>query len=67
MSFEPATDADRQLIESYLPNVPEGQEFDPASLPSYLPGYLIKLKAELKVDGEVVQSGGYFSLGQEQC
>ena len=45
--------------------VPEGQELDPASLPSSLPGYLIKLKAELKIDGEIVQSGGYFSLGQE--
>jgi hypothetical protein len=65
LSFEPASDADRQLIESYLPKVPEGQEFDQASLPTSLPGYLIKLKVELKIDGEVVQSGGYFSLGQE--
>ncbi len=65
LSFEPATDADRQVIESYLPKVPEGQELDPASLPSSLPGYLIKLKAELKIDGNIVQSGGYFSLGQE--
>jgi hypothetical protein len=33
--------------------------------PYPLPGYLIKVQAELKIDGEVVQSGGYFSLGQE--
>lgn len=65
LSFAPATDADRRLIESYLPEVPEGQELDPTSLPTSLPGYLIKLKAQLKIDGEVVQSGGYFSLGQE--
>jgi hypothetical protein len=65
LSFKPATDADRRLIESYLPTIPEGQALDPTTLPTSLPGYLIKLKAELKIDGEVVQSGGHFSLGQE--
>jgi hypothetical protein len=65
LSFKPATDADQRLIESYLPTVPEGEELDPTTLPTSLPGYLIKLKAELKIDGEVVRSGGNFSLGQE--
>ncbi|MCP4700691.1 MAG: sugar-binding protein, partial [Gammaproteobacteria bacterium] len=33
--------------------------------PSSLPGYLIRLKAELKVDGETVASAGGFTMGQE--
>ncbi|MCP4695363.1 MAG: hypothetical protein GY862_00740, partial [Gammaproteobacteria bacterium] len=65
LSFEPASDADRQIIESYLPAVPDGGGLDPASLPSSLPGYLIRLRAELKVDGETVASAGNFIMGQE--
>jgi len=65
LSFEPATAADRQVIESYLPAVPDGQTLDPSTLPTALPGYLIKLKAELKLDGDVIKSAGTFTLGQE--
>jgi len=64
-SFEPATDSDRQVIESYLPEIPEGQELDPNDLPTSLPGYLIKLKAQLKLDGEIVAESGSFTMGQE--
>jgi len=53
------------VIESYLPTVSEGQTLDPSTLPTALPGYLIKLKAELKLDGEVIKSTGTFTLGQE--
>ena len=65
LSFEPATDSDRQVIESYLPEVPEGQELDPNDLPTSLPGYLINLKAQLKLDGEVVAESSGFTMGQE--
>jgi len=34
LSFEPAADSDRQVIESYLPEMPEGQELDPNDLPT---------------------------------
>ncbi len=65
LSFEPASDSDRQVIESYLPEMPEGQELDPNDLPTSLPGYLIKLKAQLKLDGEIVAESGSFTMGQE--
>ncbi|RKZ84914.1 MAG: hypothetical protein DRR16_13395 [Candidatus Parabeggiatoa sp. nov. 3] len=65
LSFEPASDSDRQVIESYLPEVPDGQELDPNDLPTSLPGYLIKLKAQLKLDGEIVAESGSFTMGQE--
>ena len=64
-SFEPATESDRQVIESYLPEIPDGQELDPSDLPTSLPGYLIKLKAQLKLDGEIVAESGPFTMGQE--
>jgi len=65
LSFEPASDADRQVIESYLPEIPEGQQLDPTDLPTSLPGYLINLKAQLKLDGEIVAESGNFTMGQE--
>jgi hypothetical protein len=65
LSFEPASDADRQVIESYLPEVPEGEELDPNDLPSSLPGYLINLKAQFKIDGEIVAESSGFRMGQE--
>jgi hypothetical protein len=65
LSFEPATNSDRQVIESYLPEVAEGQELDPNDLPTSLPGYLIHLKAQLKLDGEIIAESGNFTMGQE--
>ncbi|MEN8217759.1 MAG: hypothetical protein ABFS56_15600 [Pseudomonadota bacterium] len=53
------------MIESYLPEVPEGQELDPNDLPSSLPGYLINLKAQFKIDGEIVAESSGFKMGQE--
>jgi len=34
LSFEPASESDRQVIESYLPEIPEGQELAPNDLPT---------------------------------
>ena len=65
LSFSPAWASDRKVIESYLPEVPEGQELDPNDLPTSLPGYLIRLKAQLKLDGEIVAESGTFTMGQE--
>jgi hypothetical protein len=65
LSFEPASDGDRQVIESYLPEIPEGQQLDLNDLPTSLPGYLINLNAQLKLDGEVVAESGSFTMGQE--
>jgi len=62
--FEPASDADRAVIQSFLPTPPPGQPIDLAQLPQTLPGYLVRLKAQLKVDDEIVNTTGSFMLGQ---
>jgi len=64
-SFSPASEADQQFIESFIPEVQAGEELNPADLPTSLPGYLIHLNAEFKVDGEVVKSASGFRMGQE--
>lgn len=57
LSFIPASDADRQTIESYLPKLhADGSPIQLSDLPSSLPGYLIRLKAEVRLDGQLVAS-----------
>ena len=51
LSFVPASAEDRQVLDSYLPGE--------------VPGYLVRVAAELRVDGALVSSGGSFVLGQE--
>lgn len=66
LSFTPASQADRDLINSYLPKPhADGTPIQPSELPSSLPGYLIHLKAEIRVDGQIVSEGGNFTMGQE--
>lgn len=66
LSFAPATQADADLIASYLPAPhADGTPILPSELPTSLPGYLIHLTAEMRVDGQVVSSGGTFTMGQE--
>ena len=66
LSFRPATEDDREIIESYLPEPdPETGEIDPNDLPDTLPGYLINLTAELSANGELLQSGPAQTMGAE--
>jgi transglutaminase-like putative cysteine protease len=66
LSFIPATQADADLIASYLPAPhADGTPILPSELPSTLPGYLIRLKPELRVEGEVVGTGPAFTMGTE--
>ncbi len=66
LSFAPATPADATLIASYLPKAhADGTPILPSELPTSLPGYLIHLTAEMRVDGQIVASGGNFTMGQE--
>ncbi len=65
LGFAPATDADWTLIKSYLPNLPEGQTFTLADLPSTLPGYLIRLTAVLLLEDQPIKRGGSFTMGQD--
>ena len=61
----PATQADTDLINSYLPQPhPDGTPIQPSELPSALPGYLIQLKAEARLDGQVIsQSSATVTMG----
>jgi transglutaminase-like putative cysteine protease len=64
LSFIPASQADTDLISSYLPQPhPDGTPIQPSELPASLPGYLIHLKAEYRIDGQLVASGGDFVMG----
>jgi hypothetical protein len=64
LSFAPATQADADLITSYLPRPhADGSPVQPGELPASLPGYLVHLKAEYRVDGQLVASGGNFTMG----
>ncbi len=65
LSFTPATDDDRETIESYLPEPDANGEIDPEDLPDSLPGYLINLTAEFRRDGEVIHTAGPFAMGTE--
>ena len=66
LSFVPATDDDRVIIQSYIPEPdPDSGEIDPASVPNTLPGYLINLSPEIVLDGEVVQRAGAQTMGTE--
>lgn len=66
LSFVPATQADLDLINSYLPKPhADGSPIQPSELPSSLPGYLLKLKAEIRVDGQLVaQSQASVGMGE---
>lgn len=66
LSFVPATQADMDLINSYLPEPhADGSPIQPSELPTSLPGYLLKLKAEIRVEGQLVsQSVVVATMGQ---
>ena len=64
ISFTPATQADTDLINSYLPRPhADGTPIQPSELPTSLPGYLLHLKAEIRLDGQVVSQGGTMAMG----
>ncbi len=65
LSFIPATQADQDLINSYLPKThADNSPIQPSELPTSLPGYLLNMKAEFRVDGQVVATtSGSFTLG----
>jgi transglutaminase-like putative cysteine protease len=67
LSYAPATQADENAISSYLPDPHEdGSPITPEELPSSLPAYLIHVKPELKIDGEVVATGTVVGLGMTE-
>jgi len=66
LSYSPATQADEDTINSYLPEPhPDGTPIDPSELPTSLSAYLINVKPEVRVDGEVIATGSSAGLGQK--
>jgi len=64
LSYSPATQADEDIINSYLPQPHEdGTPIDPSEFSTSLPAYMINLKPELRIDGEVVATGGSVMMG----
>lgn len=65
LSFLPATRADQDLINSYLPKPhTDGTPIQPSELPTSLPGYLLQMKAEIRVEGQVeAQTADSFTMG----
>ena len=55
VSYKPASSADEQMLLSYV-----------GTGASRLPAYLINLKPELRIDGQVVATGGTIILGTPQ-
>lgn len=66
LSFRPASQADEDLINGYIPAPdPNTGEIDISLLPRTLPGYLLNLTAEFTQDGEVVGSASAGTMGSE--
>lgn len=64
LSYSPATPQDEAVINSYLPKPhADGTPIQPSELPSTLPAYLINVKPELRIDGQVVATGASVGLG----
>jgi hypothetical protein len=67
LSYSPATQADEDVINSYLPKPhTDGTPIDPSELPTSLPAYLINLKPELRIDGVVVATGTPVGMGNTE-
>ena len=66
LSFSPATAADQAVIDFYLPKPhADGTPIQPSELPASFLAYLINLRPELRVGGQVVASGSAVTMGAE--
>ena len=68
ISFKPATAADEQTINSYLPKPhADGTPIQPNELPQSMAGYLIKLSPEITLNGQLLNnpSTASFMMGQQ--
>lgn len=61
LSFTPADDAAHEVFLSFIPET----DVTSSNVPLDVPGYLLQLRAQLAVDGEVVKEGGSFNMGEE--
>ena len=66
LSFSPESQVDQNTINSFLPQPhADGSPIQPSELPQSLPGYLIRLVPELRVEGQIVATGLAFNMGTE--
>ncbi|WP_100084415.1 transglutaminase-like domain-containing protein [Acidovorax delafieldii] len=67
LNYVPADKATADLLASYLPKPnADGSPIRPDQLPTSLPGYLIKLKPQITLDGQVVaQSSTTVTMGTD--
>lgn len=59
-----ASEADQRAIEALIPTPAAGQELDPSQLPRGLSSS-IRLKPEIRVDGQTVATGSAYKAGDE--
>jgi hypothetical protein len=64
LSFDPASQDDAEAIASYVPPPStDGTPPDPATLPSSMPAYGIRVRPLFTVDGEIVATGQEITMG----
>jgi hypothetical protein len=61
LSFRPATSTDEDALRALLP--PE--DIDPSQFPTTIPGYLVNVVPELRVENQILMSGLPMRLGEE--
>ena len=67
LSYTPATPQDEAVINSFFPQPhADGTTIQPSELPSSLPAYLVNVKPELRIDGQVVATGAAIGLGSTE-
>ena len=64
LSFRPSTQADIDLLASYLPKPDASGNVDPSKLPKILPSS-IRMTAEVTLGGQVLKVGQSYPLGTE--
>lgn len=62
LTFVPESDADAQVLAAMLR--PDAGGDAATGLPPRVAAYLVKLKAQMRLDGQLVAEGGSFTLGQ---
>jgi len=60
LSYVPASEADEATLASFLP---AGTDISVSDLPTSLPAYLLEMRPQLKIEGEVVATGAAATLG----
>lgn len=61
LSFTPEDSVANEVLLSFIPET----EITSTNVPTDIPGYLLSLKAQLTLDGEVIAEGGSLTMGSE--